>query len=240
MTTARRTFTLIEMLVVVAVIGILSSLLLPALGKSRATGIKIVCANNLKQIHTGVMLYVDDYGGWMPYAHVNGNQYQEINNYLNQPYDLSGFILKRPAGILYCPTAPYPADRSPCWTGGVPTAYYLPNYKATCNTSYTTTSGPKEGGWLLNDMTPGSYRRADFIPNSSAIVGETNYHANTGPFVTSCLLYGGAWSTQFPLSNSFGPAWNHLGSANFLFQDGHVSAFKYTGTSLFDSHWLQK
>ena len=59
-------FTLIEILVVVAIIGILSSLLLPALGKAREKGQIAVCTNNMKQLNTATVLYMDDSNGYFP------------------------------------------------------------------------------------------------------------------------------------------------------------------------------
>jgi len=53
-------FTLIELLLVVAIIGILASLLLPTLKKARERGKAAVCLSNLKQIGVGTFMYTLD------------------------------------------------------------------------------------------------------------------------------------------------------------------------------------
>ena len=59
-------FTLIEVLVVVAIIGILASLLLPALGKARDKGRLAICINNHKQIAIASYSYVGDNDDYFP------------------------------------------------------------------------------------------------------------------------------------------------------------------------------
>jgi prepilin-type N-terminal cleavage/methylation domain-containing protein len=56
----RKAFTLIEMLVVIAIIGILASLLLPALSRSKLQAKQTNCLNNLRQVTIGGLMYLND------------------------------------------------------------------------------------------------------------------------------------------------------------------------------------
>jgi len=59
-------FTLVELLIVIAVIGLLVALLLPALGGARARAQATTCKSNLRQIGVALILFAGEHNGRLP------------------------------------------------------------------------------------------------------------------------------------------------------------------------------
>ncbi|MCE5340246.1 MAG: type II secretion system GspH family protein [Planctomycetaceae bacterium] len=53
-------FTLVELLVVISIIAMLLAVLMPALGKAKASAVRVVCASNMKQTGLCMSMYISD------------------------------------------------------------------------------------------------------------------------------------------------------------------------------------
>lgn len=66
--TGKQGFTLLELTFIIAVIGILAAILLPALAKARESGRRTACSSNLLQIGLAIHLYSIEHEGELPWS----------------------------------------------------------------------------------------------------------------------------------------------------------------------------
>lgn len=106
-------FTLVELLVVIAVIAILAGLLLPALARARIKAQSIVCLNNTKQLDLAWAMYSDDHNGRLAYnlGGTTGPRRVAASNDLNWVNNVMTWDLSpdntNPATITRASLAPY-------------------------------------------------------------------------------------------------------------------------------------
>jgi len=93
---ANRGFTLVEMLIVLAVLMILAALLFPVLGRVREKGRQANCQSNLKQIFLGVQQYIQD----------NDSRHPSFGNWR----DATASYIKS-SNVFTCPSVPAPIKR---------------------------------------------------------------------------------------------------------------------------------
>jgi prepilin-type N-terminal cleavage/methylation domain-containing protein/prepilin-type processing-associated H-X9-DG protein len=111
-------FTLIELLVVIAIIAILAAILFPVFAQARAKARQTACLSNMKQIGTGLMMYVQDYDETLPGNHSSDGYAAGVNQdlgwngpvragvpatYRNWARDVQPYI--KNFGIYKCPSA---------------------------------------------------------------------------------------------------------------------------------------
>ena len=95
---SRRVFTLIELMLVIAIIAILAALLFPSLKKALASVKRIACASNLRQIMLYHNLYAVDFAGWGPYHEVQGGGMYSVG--------LQDYVKKGQYKLFDCPGRP--------------------------------------------------------------------------------------------------------------------------------------
>lgn len=101
----KRGFTLIEVLVVVAILALLVSILLPSLKRARRQARLVTCSSNISQIAKGLMIYAVESRGRYPTRRANyPNQVQYTRT--AQP-DIRRFLYHKAANrqalVLWCP-----------------------------------------------------------------------------------------------------------------------------------------
>lgn len=149
-TQAARAFTLTEMLVVIAIIGILAAILLPVLALARERGFRSQCVNNFKQLAAGIQMYADDHGDQLPGPLWQGFYEKYDNEHSNRlSYFIASYIglptpqaTPQPNPLARCPSAARqwtPADPSTDpMSGSVPLSYIVALYVTNLNSGVVT------------------------------------------------------------------------------------------------------
>lgn len=101
----RRAFTLVELLVVMAVVAILAAVLLPALSRAKESGRRAACASNLRQIILAALMYADEHEDTFP-AQPGGDglAVRAVGGDGTNYYDLQMSYVNHPR-VWLCPSA---------------------------------------------------------------------------------------------------------------------------------------
>jgi prepilin-type N-terminal cleavage/methylation domain-containing protein/prepilin-type processing-associated H-X9-DG protein len=115
----RKAFTLIELLTVIAIIGILAAILIPTVGKVRSQAKSAECKSRLRQVGIAFRLFSEDNKGKAPPDRITGavNWPAQLVPYVSMKGDANSQLPNLPAGSDYskdnryfylCPDAPIP------------------------------------------------------------------------------------------------------------------------------------
>jgi prepilin-type processing-associated H-X9-DG protein len=230
---------LIELLTVVAIIGLLASMLLPTLARAKAQGQQAFCLNNLKQMGLAMALYADDFDDSLPYnlgaseikrMLAAGRNYNWASSVLNWELDADntntvlntraslGEYLGGSARVFRCPSdnALSQIQRGAGWS------------ERSRSISMNAMVGDA-GEFLAGDENKNNphyhqYRKnREFISASEifTFVEEHPDSINDGYFLNRAARY--EW-------NDLPASW-HKGSANFVFGDGHAENHRWMNAS---------
>ncbi len=114
-------FTLVELLTVIAIIGILASILIPVVGKVREKARAAQCVSNQRQVGQALILYANDHQAqFPPLADANvGNSTWWTNRLVDGGYLPDGKWRDRAWGSMNVGVFVCPLVRDPSWYGGI-------------------------------------------------------------------------------------------------------------------------
>ncbi|RYG37884.1 prepilin-type N-terminal cleavage/methylation domain-containing protein [bacterium] len=110
----RRGFTLVEILVVLAIVGVLAGLTFSVASAVRNRTIHTVCATNLHQLGTALHLYANDHDGWVPPATTSNSPFGQFEGVSPAELEASPRVLvaamhpyAKNDEIWFCPADPH-------------------------------------------------------------------------------------------------------------------------------------
>ena len=248
-------FTLIEVLVVVAIVALLISILLPSLQHARRQAQGAVCLSNLRQMILAAHSYTTAYAGRYPiYADTVTVPDFEFTNYdrkIDYAWDYTriedtttGITLLRP-GLLWQGQTNEEIHQCPSFTGSANWAddpYTGYNY----NTSYVGTFQKKKirsvgpDGTVVQSwkVTVKPARVEDIhSPAGCAVFGDGQYSGGANKFMRSPWGFEeGARDSWFMVGRGAGTqGFRHLGKTNVAFADGHAQSWIKRFTETYES-----
>jgi prepilin-type processing-associated H-X9-DG protein/prepilin-type N-terminal cleavage/methylation domain-containing protein len=209
------TFTLVELLVVVAVIAILASLLLPSLSRARETAMRIKCISNQKQIGIGMLMYAGDCDGLIV-RDIDGASWKLLYTGMTTKGGDKIITTK----ITSCPKYPesnaIASGNKSFDSYGIYTAHADKEYSSKISTVGDFCSQP----YTLSSSVAYSLKKVKY-PSEMIILGDA---FNLGASYTN---WGQYWNFT-PITNwdlrSYYLFMGHQNRANVLFFDGHAQS----------------